>query len=245
MVAVMHTPKEDRLVERSRFLADIMRSIRVMKYGGTLVKEELSKGGFTEPFLPSGKADKFKEFIVNMSRGIIPAHIPQVLEDIGKRKQEDQDCFLEIKENLRAEAEKKFGAVSSRNHDFEDFYLWVENSVRENNPERFVNYPAGASKSRFVYANAMTRGLAAMTYVNVFENRGVKRSDGFDIQHLVYLVGMDLLVSGDGKMRKVCELTFGGQLRAFAPDDFLNELKGEEAVCPSTGSGRTAPVLNG
>ena len=234
-------------MSKANLLLQMVPSRRLLEYGGTLVRMELC-GGFTTPFRSSGDAAKLQKMLTVISEGGLPSRLPSILSRARSRKEEDRIHFQDVKNRLTSEARACLGGVTSEKIAFEDFYNNEKEGVLQNLLEiqrrKGRDVPRDVSDvltrpERYRYTLASLRALLALSYLHVVQNCRIDEGDGFDVQQLVYLVDLDLLITNDRMMRKLCEYTYDSRCRVLTPKEFVGILKSGERmfVHPSTGSG--------
>lgn len=233
MIALLGTTRAGRLPAQAAMLLEVM-SGRVLQYYGDLVMGELAGRPIRE-FLPAGQVRQLKELLTDLARGETPTIIPEVIVQTRERKNHDLEVWKGARQHFQQRLEQEAIKRPNPLPTFDQFCAkhlgeLVDSFIGEGVKRgRLVTPPVTAEQvmgklEQYPYTNAAFKAWAALLYHYWVENRGVDRSDIFDLQQVPYLTGLDLLVSDDTGMRELCGRVHGSRVRVLDREGFIKEV---------------------
>lgn len=159
--------------------------------------------------------------------------VQRTIERIKREKQESVEFFRNLQENLR-----QHDFIPNKNEDFESFFekVSVNRSFIDYLQMHEIKKPDETWRrikeniERYPYWKSLCRAELAIFYryylMNPKQDRNLeKEPDLVDFRHLVYMTGLDWLITGDERLRETFRLVFRetDDKRALPLDEFLHE----------------------
>lgn len=230
MIALWGTRRSARLQPQAQLLLETM-SGRTLRYHGKLVTDEL-RGVQSSLFLPATQSERLKTLLSILASGGTPTGIEDIVKHTRERKNDDERVWDDMKATFS-------GLEQANKHGWPPPFEEVRDEWAIDQLDCFFDAcerngklarPAAtaseiiASPERYPYTVTAFRTWAALSYRHWVENRTVERGDTFDAQQVIYLVGVDLLVSDDANMQALCQRVHGSRVRIVTRREFLEEV---------------------
>ncbi|MBI4226846.1 MAG: hypothetical protein HY600_01065 [Candidatus Omnitrophica bacterium] len=235
MIAIWGVPSRiERLAIEARLVLNVMHE-RLFKYYGDLVIGEL-RDGSAKPFVACSVVEKAKSALRVMAGGGMPEGFDKLPRLTRERKQADRDAMIEHRGTFLDDLKKLEKATRLQHPPFPTYEecrerywaRWVEDTLKSicergnviGADTRIEEIVVGTGK--YPFTNAAMRTHLAVIHQNLFTDRPA--DDMYDAQQVVCMTQLDLLVTNDRGMKKLCGLVHGARVGVMTFQEFTSQL---------------------
>ncbi len=233
MVRILESKKrKDLWPERRKLLWDL-KPQRFFNYWGDIVKAEVL-GMPGSIYLTKGQEEQLRNILFRIEKA---EHIMEIAATVNEanlghwkwHKDQQNEIRLLKKRGLKKGEIKSFDEFNKRYWNKYGVSLLKDIIFREEKNEDSAQIKACSimnSIEQYPYTNAFLRTLSAMFFRYFYEDREIKKSDFYDAVQLIYMVGLDVLITGDRPFGELCSLVFSNKKKIYSFND-INSLLSE------------------
>ncbi len=218
LLGIWRTKRKDLLSKYSSIFFKMI-DYRVLNDWNRIIRIELGLIKGETIFLEQKFVVKIRNVLKDLSQGIEPDYISELLDKVNLDKQKMYKVYKDNQEYYFNRLKVK--KLKNPNISFEDFYKMdfaikirkdlVKNifsradvPVLEEKIDKILDSP-----TKYPYFHTSLRIFIGLYYLHLIKKGRVGEGDNYDQYYLIYLTGLDYLVSNDGKLKELAEVVFG------------------------------------
>jgi hypothetical protein len=236
MLGILSSRRSDRLIQRVRWLLAIP-DWRTLNDYRDIIRNELA--GKQQIFLPASAQTKLYRKLKQIADGKLSTRLQFFASQTGFRKESDLQWYKDQQNVFRAEFPQLAhgGCIGMSLEEFHASYWnkwqisWVSGMLQTFGAENPSKRAAVILENpgSFPYLSTLMRVHSLLFYRYFVRNRRVKMGDLYDAAFIVYLTGLDLLITNDqGLLDQVHEVSGQGSMKAMTFENFVQQLQGSQ-----------------
>jgi len=230
MVRILESEKRKDLWPERRRLFWELSPQRFFIYWGDIVRKEIL-GMSDSIYLTKSQEEQTRNILYRIEKAEHIVEIANVVkgENLGHwewHKNKQEEIRIQKKQGLKRGEIKSFDEFNKKYWDIHGVSLLKDIILREEKDEDKAQMKACSTMNnieQYSYINVFLRITSAMFFRYFFEDREVKESDYYDAVQLIYMAGLDVLITEDRSFKELCRLVFGSQKKIYSFND-INSL---------------------
>ncbi len=231
MLSIIESKRAELLSPRAAWLLEVL-SGRPLCYHGEIIISELS--GERNLFLEAGTSRRLHEVLKSISNGYWPTEFDELGQQLRNKKARYVADYKVEQDRFRAHfGYGKIDAGPKTLEVFEEKYWdeWRQQLVEDICRKSRIPHPESRSKEilnhviDFPYLNVFLKVQAVMYYWYFVLNRKIEAGDLYDAGQLVYMAGLDWMVTEEKKLHEIFGMVFSAPKRIMTFDQFTNAIE--------------------